>query len=118
MFGFGKSARPLTSGIRDIPPAALAPMVERGAVLVVDVREPHEFAAGHIPGAINLPLSGFSADQLPDPDGRPLVLNCAAGGRSAKALAHCDAAQAAVDGHLAGGMGAWMAAGLPVERGA
>lgn len=118
MSAFGKAANPITSSVRDIPPATLAPLVENGAVVVVDVREAHEFAAGHIPGAINLPLSGFSADQLPDSGGRPLVLNCAAGGRSARALAHCDAAQASVDGHLAGGMGAWMAAGLPVERGA
>ncbi len=113
MAGSGNAANP-----RDIPPAALAPMVERGAVVVVDVREAHEFAAGHIPGAINLPLSAFSAGQLPDSGGLPLVLNCAAGGRSAKALAQCDAARASVDGHLAGGMGAWVAAGLPVERGA
>ena len=53
-----------------------------------------------------------------DPAGRKLVLNCAAGGRSARALAACEAARASVDGHLAGGIGAWAAAGLPVERGA
>jgi len=40
------------------------------------VREPHEYAAGHIPGAINLPLSRFSPGQLPS--GKPIVLVCQA----------------------------------------
>ena len=118
MFGFRKSTGSGAADPRDISPAALAAMVKAGAAIVVDVREPHEFAAGHIPGALNLPLSGFSPAQLPDSAGRKLVLNCAAGGRSARAVAACEAARASVDGHLAGGIGAWAAAGLPVERGA
>ena len=113
MFGFGRKANP-----RDIGAQTLGGLVAAAAALVVAVREPDEFAAGHIPGAVNLPLSRFSPAQLPDAKGRKLVLNCAAGGRSARALAACDAAQAAVDGHLAGGMSAWAAAGLPVVRGA
>ena len=51
---------------------------------IVDVREPQEYAAGHVPGAINLPLSRFSPAQLPK--GKHVVLICQAGGRSAKAL--------------------------------
>ena len=90
MFGLRKAHNP-----RDISPAALAAMVNAGEALVVDVREPHEFAAGHIPGALNLPLSTFAPSQPPDPAGRALVLNCAAGGRSARALAAGDAALAA-----------------------
>ena len=113
MFGFGRKANP-----RDIGAQTLGGLVAAGEVVVVDVREPHEFTAGHIPGAINLPLSRFSPAQLPDANGRKLVLNCAAGGRSARALAACDSARAAVDGHLAGGMSAWAAAGLPIEQGA
>lgn len=105
------------SNPKDLPVATVAAMVERGQALVVDVREPHEFAAGHIPGAINLPLSAFSPDQLPQPVDRSLVLNCAAGGRSGRALAACEAARAVVAGHLAGGMGAWKAAGLPLAIG-
>jgi len=103
---------------KDLPVSTVAALVERGEALVVDVREPQEFAAGHIPGAVNLPLSRFAPDQLPDAGGRQLVLNCAAGGRSAKAMAACEAARAAVDGHLAGGIGAWKAAGLPLATGA
>ncbi len=102
---------------RDIDPRTLADLLERNMALVVDVREPDEFAAGHISGAINLPLSRFDPAELPRAEGRRLILNCAAGGRSAKALAACDAARASVDGHLAGGIGAWKAAGLPLEIG-
>lgn len=113
MFGFAKRNDP-----RDISAEQLQAMLAAGEALVVDVREPHEFLAAHIPGALNLPLSAFDPAALPDPAGRRLVLSCAAGGRSARALAACDAARAAVDGHLAGGLGAWAAAGLPVARGA
>lgn len=100
---------------REITPGQLASLLQAGTALVVDVRESDEFAAGHIPGAINLPLSGFRASQLPDSGGRQIVLNCAAGRRSAMALDKCARAQAEVDTHLAGGFGAWRAAGLAVE---
>ena len=59
--------------------------------------------------------AGFRASQLPDPGDKLMVLNCAAGRRSAMALEKCALAQAAVDTHLAGGFGAWRAAGLSVE---
>ncbi len=58
--------------------------VENKSCAIVDVREPNEYAAGHVAGAINLPLSRFSPEQLPK--GKPIVLMCLAGGRSAKAL--------------------------------
>jgi rhodanese-related sulfurtransferase len=109
MFGFGKS-----KNHNELEPAALAAMLVDGAAVVVDVREPDEFAAGHIEGAINLPLSRFSPDQLPDVGGKTLVLQCAGGKRSGMALDRCAEAGAAVDTHLAGGIGAWKAAGLPV----
>lgn len=111
IFGFGKSAQH-----HEIDAAALHRMVEAGEAMVVDVREADEFATGHIPGAINRPLSSFQASVLPDPQGKVLILNCLGGKRSATALDKCATAQAAVDTHLAGGFGAWVKAGLPVER--
>ncbi len=111
MFGFGKR-----SAHREVTAQELAAMVQDGAALVVDVREVDEFASGHIPGAINMPLSTFQASRLPDPGDKVLVLNCLGGKRSAMALDKCAMAQASVDTHLAGGFGAWASAGLPVER--
>ena len=109
MFGFGQARH------KEVHPDELAAMLRSGTALVVDVREADEFAAGHIPGALNMPLSDFRPSQLPHPQGKMLVLSCAGGKRSAMALNKCSTAQAAVDTHLAGGFGAWRAAGLPVE---
>lgn len=104
--------------MREVTAPELKAMLDAGTAFVVDVREVREFAEGHIPGAVNLPLSSFDPAALPDPDGRTLVLHCLGGKRSAMALDRCAAAQAAVDTHLAGGIGAWQAAGLPLVRGA
>lgn len=110
VFGFG------TMKHREVDAQELDAMIRTGEALVVDVREVDEFAAGHIPGAVNMPLSTFQPSRLPDPAGKVLVLNCQGGVRSAKALEKCSFAQAVVDTHLAGGFGAWQAARLPVER--
>ena len=110
VFGLGKKAH------REITAQELDSMLRANQALVVDVREADEFAAGHIPGAVNMPLSQFQPSRLPDAEGRKLVLNCLGGKRSAMALDKCGVAQAAVDTHLAGGFGAWQAAHLPVAR--
>ena len=112
MFGLKKS------GVhREISPVELDTMLKDGKVLLIDVREVDEFSSGHIPGAVNLPLSGFSPRNLPVPEGRTVVLHCAGGKRSGKALDQCAAAQSAIDTHLAGGIGAWKEAGMPVVGG-
>ena len=110
VFGFGKARH------KEITAAQLDAMLQAGEALVVDVREVDEFAAGHIPGAVNMPLSNFQPSKLPHPQGKTLVLNCLGGKRSGMALDKCGVAQAEVDTHLAGGFGAWQAARLPVER--
>ena len=109
-FGFGKPKYP------ELTAQELDAMLRADAAVVVDVREVDEFAAGHIPGAINMPLSTFQPSRLPDTAGKKMVLTCLGGKRSAMALDKCGVAEAAVDTHLAGGFGAWQSAGLPVER--
>lgn len=101
---------------QEISAMELAAMIRAGTATVVDVREAEGFAAGHIPGAVNMPLSRFRASRLPNLQGRTLVLNCLGGKRSSMALDQCGAAQMAVDTHLLGGFAAWESAGLPVER--
>jgi len=111
VFGFLKSTKH-----REIDAVALHTLIKANQALVIDVREADEFAAGHIPGAINRPLSTFQASKLPAANGKTVILNCLGGKRSGQALDACVAARAAVDTHLAGGFGAWKSAGLPVER--
>ena len=87
--------------------------MEDGSRAIVDVREPHEFASGHIPGSVNLPLSSFDAGDLPS--GKPVVLVCMAGVRSARALRQTlDAGVADARHYYAPGMNGWRAHGGPV----
>ena len=84
--------------------------------LALDVREPDEFAQGHIPGALHIPLGQLEARLDTIPRGRPLVTYCGHGERSATALS-------LLEGHgferltnFDGGFGNWEEAGLEVER--
>lgn len=81
---------------------------------VVDVREPHEFAAGHIPNALNMPMSRFDPQELPD--GRPVVLVCQAGGRSRNALNKARAIGREDVKHYAGGTAGWRSNGGALSR--
>lgn len=112
MFGFGK-----TKAHREVDAQTLKEMLADGSALLVDVREPDEFAVEHIKGAVNAPLSSFAPRDVPKAAGKTIVLQCAGGKRSGLALDRCASAQSNIDTHLAGGIGAWKAAGLPVERG-
>ncbi|MDP3711306.1 MAG: rhodanese-like domain-containing protein [Mycobacteriales bacterium] len=84
-----------------------------GLVLLVDVREDEEWAAGRAPGAIHARLSSLRADDVPGD--RPVVAVCRSGNRSGKAAAQLAQAGLRVS-NMAGGMTAWAAAGLPVVR--
>lgn len=89
-----------------------------GNCVVVDVREPHEFDAGHIPGSVSMPLSRFDPAELDALAGQRIILSCAAGVRSMHALAAVQAAGLNLREHYRGGFKDWIMAGEPVERGA
>ncbi|HXW72800.1 MAG TPA: rhodanese-like domain-containing protein [Methylocella sp.] len=89
-----------------------------GSIELVDVREPNEYAEGHIPGAILNPLQKFDPSALPSPEpGKRIVLACRSGRRSLTAM---DLAQKAgrddVRAHYPGGFQEWSNAGETVER--
>lgn len=104
--------------VPEVAPADLQSRLSGGEqIVVIDVREPEEFARGKIPGAYTIPR-GVLEMQV---DGRlpreaTVVLYCGAGGRSAlaaKSLA--DMGYDKVE-NLEGGWGAWVKSGLPVEQ--
>jgi adenylyltransferase/sulfurtransferase len=89
--------------------ALLEDPATRGTVLLVDVREPREFAGGHLPGAINLPMSELGR-RLPElPAGATAVFMCRSGGRSLRACGEALRAGAVTPVQLEGGLLAWAA---------
>jgi phage shock protein E len=102
------------AGTTDV--AGLKTAVDAGAV-VVDVRTPQEFAEGHVPGALNIPVDeiGGRIAELEAHRGGDLYLICAVGGRSARATALLSDAGFAHPINVDGGTRAWLAAGYPVE---
>jgi rhodanese-related sulfurtransferase len=85
-----------------------------GSILLVDVREPHEFAAGHIPGSASHPLSAFDPAALPRGDGKRIVFSCASGVRSVRAIEFAQAAGLNLREHYKGGFKEWYSSGEPL----
>ena len=105
------------SRIQEISPQELQQRLDR--VRIIDVREPAEFAAGHLPGAVNLPrgVLEFQIDSKAELADRncAIVMQCQVGGRSALATVAMQALGYRDVVNLAGGFAAWKAAGLPIE---
>ncbi|MBN8509403.1 MAG: rhodanese-like domain-containing protein [Burkholderiales bacterium] len=94
-------------------------LINHDKAVLIDVREPAEFAAGHAAGARNVPLAALeSSKHLPGNKALPLVVVCATGARSARAAAQLRKAGYAQARSLAGGTNAWRDANLPVEKSA
>jgi len=101
--------------VTDATPDQVHAWLQSGEILLVDVREVHEYAAERIHGALLYPLSTFDPRALPM-EGRRLVLQCGSGKRSLMAAHKLQAAGFGHLTHLAGGIQAWKAAGLPIIR--
>ena len=98
--------------MQDLFPNELSLWLRRGAILI-DVREPVEFAAGHIAGSVNIPLG-----QLPERMETlhpPLVLVCASGNRSSTAAELLADWGMSEVGNLMGGIYAYTQQGYPLE---
>ena len=103
--------------VTDLEPEDVSKGMAEGRYLLVDVREPNEVAAEAYPGAVVVPLSSFDPKAIPDPGAMQVVFACRSGKRSVTASLAAQAAGLAYDKHLAGGMLAWKAAGLPTKTG-
>ena len=103
--------------VHDLAPKDVSKGMDEGRYLLVDVREPNEVAVDAYPDAVVVPLSSFDPQDIPDPHGKQVVFACRSGKRSVTASLAAQAGGLAYDKHLAGGMLAWKAAGLPTKTG-
>jgi rhodanese-related sulfurtransferase len=101
--------------VRDLTPQEVARGMTEGRMVLVDVREPNETALERYPDAVLLPLSAFDPAAIPDPQGREVVFACRSGRRSVTASLAAQEQGFAYGSHLAGGILAWKAVGLPTE---
>ncbi len=101
--------------IREVDVRELA-AARRGGAVIVDVREAFEYVAGHVPGALLVPMSELPARMRELPAGGTIYVICASGNRSRTAAGWLTAAgRDAVS--VRGGTAAWMSSGGPVVRG-
>ena len=96
--------------------AELQAKLAGGGVTVVDVRNASEWARGHLPGAVHIPL-GYLAERCRSLPAQPIVVQCQSGARSAIAASLLERLGLSDVSNLTGGFIAWASAGLPVEDG-
>jgi phage shock protein E len=101
-----------------IDQAALLKRIEAKdtSLLIVDVRTPEEFAAGHVPGAINIPHTSFPARTSELPSNKDVVVYCATGIRAEKAATSLRENGFTRLLHLQGDMTGWVESKRPVEK--
>jgi len=111
------SDMPRADEVTNLTPEEVAEGLRAGRMLLVDVREPNETALERYPGAVIVPLSAFDPTAIPDPQGKEVVFACRSGRRSITASVAAQDAGYPYKSHLAGGIIAWKAAGLPTDVG-
>ena len=108
---------PTTKTMQDVEATTLKVWLERGEAFLIDVREPPEYAAEHIPQAQLLPLSSFDPARVPQEAGKKVVLHCVMGMRSAQAGQKLLDAGFTTVYNFRGGVQAWKDAGYATARG-
>ena len=98
----------------DLAPDRVKEMVDSGEAQLIDVREPYEWEAGRIAGAVHIELERLAGRSDELAKDRPVIFQCRVGRRSALASEAFRAA--GYDAYnLGGGIQAWVEAGLPIE---
>lgn len=106
------------SGVPEVGALEVVQLLNRKNAVMIDVREPAEFSAGHAPNAKNIPLAQLDQriGELEKFKNRPAVVLCQTGGRSRAAIALLKKAGFVEVVVLAGGINAWQQANMPVEK--
>ncbi len=104
--------------VRNVNPAEAEKLIAGKQLVVLDIRTPEEFQAGHIAGAtnINFRAPDFAKQIAALPKGKTYLLHCASGNRSTQSLPVFKKLEFSSLYHLDGGMKAWKKAGLPVTK--
>lgn len=108
-----------TAAFRNVSVEDASAMIsDNGNLVVLDVRTPEEFAAGHIEGAVNLNARSetFIEDLAKLDKDAPYLVHCRSGRRSAKAVAAMQDAEFQNVAHLDAGLNGWSEAGKPVTQ--
>ena len=108
---------PVANAVAEVDVATLRAAQAAGVVALVDVRSKPEFADGHLPGAVNIPVDELSQrlSELTAHQSEDLYLICRSGARSARAHGLLLDAGYVKPINVVGGMRAWQAAGFPLE---
>ena len=110
--GHGGACLEVNMPVRTVDPATASIWIKEATAILVDVREPAEYRAAHIPQARLIPLSEVDIDRLPA--GKKIVIHCAKGGRGQTACEKLLQQNSSLEiFNLAGGIEGWAAAGLP-----
>ena len=107
---------PMLSGVKRLDAVEYLKMRSTDHVLI-DVRSPGEWASGHAPKALHIPVDDIANRLREIPADKPVVVVCASGNRSAMAATALAKNGFSPVFNFSGGMGAWKAAGLPVKSG-
>ena len=108
--------KPRADDVRNLTAEEVARGLREGTILLVDVREWNETAVESYPDAVVVRLSVFDPAQIPDPARKQVVFACRSGRRSVTASLMAQDQGYPYDSHLAGGILAWKAAGLPTNN--
>jgi rhodanese-related sulfurtransferase len=103
---------------REVGVVEAVQLINRRDAAILDVREPSEFKAGHIPNARNFPAGQIKerTKELEKLKNKPLLLVCQTGSRSGQVCAALQKDGVGEPVALSGGMAAWQQAGMPVEK--
>lgn len=117
--------REITHFLEEIPPGyyaltkikELKTLKEQGDLVIIDVREPAEYASGHIPTAINIPLRSLTQNLDKIPQDSPVILYCTTGYRTAMGVMALELLGYDNISGFPPSIQGWKAAGNPVEMG-